>query len=200
MNRHNSGGGATAQRANHICPACHRRHGPHVSVRRPAGQDRRPVRPAWPRPRSRERPCGRPGHRGRGDRAKPFTDDGLHKTLRWRATLARIVALTRTAPAHRRAPAPGQDGSEGGLTAVASRTRLDLLMRYPQARAAERSAAGLALSARGPVAASGEAPWLALQRNLSATGPPDDDQSSWPRRPVETFTKSPSWPAVRCYN
>jgi integrase/recombinase XerD len=77
-----------------------------------------------------------------GDRGKPFNYDGLHKTLRYRATLAGIPNFhphrLRHTAAHRWLAA---GGSEGGLMAVAGWTRPDMLMRYTQARAAERAAA-----------------------------------------------------------
>jgi integrase len=77
-----------------------------------------------------------------GDRGKPFVYDGLHKTLRYRAALAGIPNFhphrLRHTAAHRWLAA---GGSEGGLMAVAGWTRPDMLMRYTQARAAERAAA-----------------------------------------------------------
>ena len=77
-----------------------------------------------------------------GDRGKPFTYDGLHKTLRHRASLAGIPGFhphrLRHTAAHRWLAA---GGSEGGLMAVAGWTRPDMLMRYTKARAAERAAA-----------------------------------------------------------
>ncbi len=77
-----------------------------------------------------------------GDRGKPFTYDGLHKTLGYRAALAGIPGFhphrLRHTAAHRWLAA---GGSEGGLMAVAGWTRPDMLMRYTQARAAERAAA-----------------------------------------------------------
>jgi integrase/recombinase XerD len=77
-----------------------------------------------------------------GDRGKPFTYDGLHATLKYRANLAGISGFhphrLRHTAAHRWLAA---GGSEGGLMAVAGWTRPDMLMRYTQARAAERAAA-----------------------------------------------------------
>lgn len=77
-----------------------------------------------------------------GDRGKPFTYDGLHKTLKYRAALAGIPNFhphrLRHTAAHRWLAA---GGSEGGLMAVAGWTRPDMLMRYTQARASERAAA-----------------------------------------------------------
>jgi integrase/recombinase XerD len=76
-----------------------------------------------------------------GDRGKPFTYDGLHATLKYRARLAGIVGFhphkLRHTAAHRWLAA---GGSEGGLMAVAGWTRPDMLMRYTRARAAERAA------------------------------------------------------------
>jgi integrase/recombinase XerD len=76
-----------------------------------------------------------------GDRGKPFTYDGLHKTLRYRASLAGVVGFhphrLRHTAAHRWLAA---GGSEGGLMAVAGWTRPDMLMRYTRARASERAA------------------------------------------------------------
>ncbi len=76
-----------------------------------------------------------------GDRGKAFNYDGLHKSLRYRATLAGIEGfhphLLRHTAAHRWLAA---GGSEGGLMAVAGWTRPDMLMRYTQAQASSRAA------------------------------------------------------------
>lgn len=76
-----------------------------------------------------------------GDRGKPFNYDGLHKSLRYRATLAGIERfhphLLRHTAAHRWLAA---GGSENGLMAVAGWTRPDMLMRYTRARASARAA------------------------------------------------------------
>jgi integrase/recombinase XerD len=76
-----------------------------------------------------------------GDRGKPFNYDGLHKSLKYRATLAGIQGfhphLLRHTAAHRWLAA---GGSEGGLMAVAGWARPDMLLRYTQAQAANRAA------------------------------------------------------------
>lgn len=76
-----------------------------------------------------------------GDRGKPFSYDGLHKTLKLRATMAGIPNfhphLLRHTAAHRWLAA---GGSEGGLMAVAGWTRPDMLQRYTRARASDRAA------------------------------------------------------------
>lgn len=76
-----------------------------------------------------------------GDRGKPFTYDGLHKSLKMRATMAGVPDfhphLTRHTAAHRWLAA---GGSEGGLMAVAGWTRPDMLMRYTKAQASNRAA------------------------------------------------------------
>ena len=77
-----------------------------------------------------------------GDRGRAFGYEGLHKTLAHRASAAGIPNFhphrLRHTAAHRWLAA---GGSEGGLMAVAGWTRPDMLMRYTQARAAERAAA-----------------------------------------------------------
>ncbi|MFD2028957.1 tyrosine-type recombinase/integrase [Promicromonospora aerolata] len=77
-----------------------------------------------------------------GDRGKPFSYDGLHKSLALRARMAGIEGfhphLLRHTAAHRWLAA---GGSEGGLMAVAGWTRPDMLVRYTRARAADRAAA-----------------------------------------------------------
>lgn len=77
-----------------------------------------------------------------GDRGKPFSYDGLHKTLKWRASLAGIDRfhphLLRHTAAHRWLAA---GGSESGLMAVAGWSQPDMLMRYTRARASDRAAA-----------------------------------------------------------
>jgi site-specific recombinase XerD len=77
-----------------------------------------------------------------GDRGRAFGYEGLHKTLAHRASVAGLVGFhphrLRHTAAHRWLAA---GGSEGGLMAVAGWTRPDMLMRYTQARAAERAAA-----------------------------------------------------------
>jgi integrase/recombinase XerD len=77
-----------------------------------------------------------------GDRGRAFGYDGLHKTLGYRARLAGIAGFhphkLRHTAAHRWL---GAGGSQDGLMAVAGWTRPDMLMRYTQARAAERAAA-----------------------------------------------------------
>ena len=77
-----------------------------------------------------------------GDRGKPFSYDGLHKTLRMRAEMAGIEGfhphLLRHTAAHRWL---ARGGSEGGLMAVAGWTRPDMLLRYTKARAEERAIA-----------------------------------------------------------
>jgi integrase len=76
-----------------------------------------------------------------GDRGKQSTYDALHKSLAMRADRAGIKGfhphLMRHTAAHRWLAA---GGSEGGLMAVAGWTRLDMLMRYTQARASARAA------------------------------------------------------------
>jgi len=76
-----------------------------------------------------------------GDRGKPFTYDGLHKTLGARARAAGIPGfhphLLRHTAAHRWLAA---GGSEGGLMAVAGWSQPDMLMRYTKARASDRAA------------------------------------------------------------
>lgn len=76
-----------------------------------------------------------------GDRGKPFSYDGLHKSLAMRARLAGIEGfhphLLRHTAAHRWLAA---GGSEGGLMAVAGWTRPDMLVRYTKARASDRAA------------------------------------------------------------
>lgn len=76
-----------------------------------------------------------------GDRGKPFNYDGLHKSLKHRATLAGIEGFhphqLRHTAAHRWLAA---GGSEGGLMAVAGWTRPDMLLRYTRAQASARAA------------------------------------------------------------
>ena len=76
-----------------------------------------------------------------GDRGKRFGYDGLHKSLKYRATIAGIDRfhphLLRHTAAHRWLAA---GGSEGGLMAVAGWTRPDMLLRYTAARAQDRAA------------------------------------------------------------
>jgi len=76
-----------------------------------------------------------------GDRGKPFNYDGLHKSLKMRATMAGVTGFhphrLRHTAAHRWLAA---GGSEGGLMAVAGWTRPDMLMRYTKARASARAA------------------------------------------------------------
>lgn len=76
-----------------------------------------------------------------GDRGKPFSYDGLHKTLKMRAAAAGIDRfhphLLRHTAAHRWLSA---GGSESGLMAVAGWSQPDMLMRYTRARAADRAA------------------------------------------------------------
>lgn len=76
-----------------------------------------------------------------GDRGKAFGYDALHKTLAERAATAGIPRfhphLLRHTAAHRWLRA---GGSETGLMAVAGWSRPDMLMRYTQARAADRAA------------------------------------------------------------
>jgi integrase/recombinase XerD len=76
-----------------------------------------------------------------GDRGKSFSYDGLHAALKARAATAGIDDFRphrlRHTAAHRWLAA---GGSEGGLMAVAGWTRPDMLLRYTQARAAERAA------------------------------------------------------------
>lgn len=76
-----------------------------------------------------------------GDRGKPFSYDGLHKTLRERARAAGVEGFhphkLRHTAAHRWLAA---GGSEGGLMAVAGWTRPDMLMRYTKAQASARAA------------------------------------------------------------
>ncbi len=77
-----------------------------------------------------------------GDRGKAFTYYALHKSLAMRAERAGIADFhphrLRHTAAHRWLAA---GGSEGGLMAVAGWTRLDMLLRYTRAQAAERAAA-----------------------------------------------------------
>jgi len=76
-----------------------------------------------------------------GDRGKPFTYDGLHKSLGMRATMAGVDGFhphrLRHTAAHRWLAA---GGSEGGLMAVAGWTRPDMLLRYTKAQASARAA------------------------------------------------------------
>lgn len=76
-----------------------------------------------------------------GDRGKPFNYDGLHKSLKMRATLAGVEGFhphrLRHTAAHRWLAA---GGSEGGLMAVAGWTRPDMLLRYTKAQASARAA------------------------------------------------------------
>jgi integrase/recombinase XerD len=76
-----------------------------------------------------------------GDRGKPFSYDGLHKTLRYRAELAGIKGFhphkLRHTAAHRWLAA---GGSESGLMAVAGWERPDMLLRYTRAQASVRAA------------------------------------------------------------
>jgi len=76
-----------------------------------------------------------------GDRGKGLNYDGLHRTLRYRATVAGVEGFhphrLRHTAAHRWLAA---GGSEGGLMAVAGWTRPDMLMRYTRARASSRAA------------------------------------------------------------
>lgn len=76
-----------------------------------------------------------------GDRGKPFNYDGLHRSLKYRATLAGIDGFhphrLRHTAAHRWLAA---GGSEQGLMAVAGWTRPDMLMRYTKAQASARAA------------------------------------------------------------
>ena len=76
-----------------------------------------------------------------GDRGKPFRYDGLHKSLKMRATMAGVTGFhphrLRHTAAHRWLAA---GGSEGGLMAVAGWTRPDMLMRYTKAQASARAA------------------------------------------------------------
>jgi len=76
-----------------------------------------------------------------GDRGKPFTYDGLHKSLKMRADRAGLghfhPHLLRHTAAHRWLAA---GGSEGGLMAVAGWTRPDMLIRYTKAQASARAA------------------------------------------------------------
>jgi site-specific recombinase XerD len=77
-----------------------------------------------------------------GDRGKGFSYDGLHKTLKWRAELARLnnfhPHLLRHTAASRWLAA---GGSEGGLMAVAGWSTRDMIDRYTRSTAAERAAA-----------------------------------------------------------
>ncbi len=76
-----------------------------------------------------------------GDRGKAFSYYGLHAALKACAAAAGIDDFRphrlRHTAAHRWLAA---GGSEGGLMAVAGWTRPDMLLRYTQARAAERAA------------------------------------------------------------
>jgi integrase/recombinase XerD len=76
-----------------------------------------------------------------GDRGKPFSYDGLHATLKARASLAGIKGFhphkLRHTAAHRWLAA---GGSEGGLMAVAGWERPDMLLRYTRAQASSRAA------------------------------------------------------------
>ena len=77
-----------------------------------------------------------------GDRGKPFSYDGLHKTLKWRAeSLAGIPhfhphMLRHTAASRWLA----RGGSEGGLMAVAGWSTRDMIDRYTADTAASRAA------------------------------------------------------------
>lgn len=76
-----------------------------------------------------------------GDRSKPFSYDGLHKSLKYRAALAGVQNFhphrLRHTAAHRWLAA---GGSEGGLMTVAGWTRPDMLLRYTEAQASARAA------------------------------------------------------------
>lgn len=76
-----------------------------------------------------------------GDRGKAFSYDALHKTLKWRASLAGIEEfwphLLRHTAASRWLAA---GGSEGGLMAVAGWTRREMLDRYTRATSEARAA------------------------------------------------------------
>lgn len=77
-----------------------------------------------------------------GDRGKGFSYDGLHATLKYRATLAELTGfhphLLRHTAASRWLAA---GGSEGGLMSVAGWATRDMIDRYTRATAAERAAA-----------------------------------------------------------
>ena len=77
-----------------------------------------------------------------GDRGKPFSYDGLHKSLAARAHVAGLEGFhphrLRHTAAHRWL---SKGGSEGGLMAIAGWTRPDMLLRYTRAQASERASA-----------------------------------------------------------
>lgn len=76
-----------------------------------------------------------------GDRGKTLAYYGLHKTLKWRAELARIPNFTPHVLRHTAASrwlAAG--GSEGGLMAVAGWSTRDMIDRYAADTAASRAA------------------------------------------------------------
>lgn len=127
-----------------------RENPPYVIVRRGKGGKGRTV-PLTPEAAVAIERYVRKGRRGHllagsgalwlGDRGKPFSYDGLHKTLRWRAELAGVQGFhphrLRHTAAHRWLE---KGGSEGGLMAVAGWSRPEMLMRYTRARASERAA------------------------------------------------------------
>jgi integrase len=76
-----------------------------------------------------------------GDRGKRFGYDALHKTLRWRASMAHIDGFHPHVLRHTAASrwlAAG--GSEGGLMAVAGWSRRDMIDRYTRATSEARAA------------------------------------------------------------
>jgi integrase/recombinase XerD len=76
-----------------------------------------------------------------GERGRAFTYDALHKTLKWRASLAGIDGFHPHVLRHTAASrwlAAG--GSEGGLMAVAGWSRRDMIDRYTRATSEARAA------------------------------------------------------------
>lgn len=77
-----------------------------------------------------------------GDRGKNFNYDGLHKSLKYRASLAGLAGfhphLLRHTAASRWLAA---GGSEGGLMAVAGWSTRDMIDRYTRSTASDRAAA-----------------------------------------------------------
>lgn len=77
-----------------------------------------------------------------GERGKPFSYDGLHKTLKWRGEV--LAGLPRFHPHMLRHTAASRwlaaGGSEGGLMATAGWSTRDMIDRYSQDTAATRAA------------------------------------------------------------
>lgn len=75
-----------------------------------------------------------------GERGKPFNYDGLHKTLRWRASLAGIASFHPHMLRHTAASRwLARGGSEGGLMAIAGWSTRDMIDRYTADTASNRA-------------------------------------------------------------